>query len=204
MATRATYEIDRHCFYIHWDGYLEGAAGYLHAACAHENKRGGLAEQFLRANPEAEFSGGHAAHGDTEFRYTVTGSRLRAQSRTMDDKWITAYAGDLATFINAHKDASLSPVAPGTLCTVPRLQQLAAEWLLDGWRCADRGQWGNASSLLSAAFKHALTAAPFDRSAWLIVETVRMLDHKVLPHFPGHTLETWRAIRGDTGQELPQ
>lgn len=200
MGTRATYQIDGHCFYIHWDGYLEGAAGYFHAAIAHENKRGGLAERFLRANPEAEFTAGHHAHADTEFRYTVKGTTLQAQARATDNGWANVSVGDLAAFVNAHKDDSLSPVAPGTLCTVARLQQLAVERLRDGWTAADRGQWGNASSLLNDAFKYALAAAPFDRGAWLTIEAVRMLDNKLLLHFPGHTLETWRAIRGDTGQ----
>lgn len=203
MSTRATYLIDRACFYIRYDGYLEGAAEYFHAAIAHENKCGGLAERFLRANPEAEFTAGHHAHADTEYRYTVQGTTLEASKRATGNGWTKVYGGDLAAFVNQYKDETLPPVAPGTLCTVARLQQLGVQRLRDGWTCADRGQWGNASSLLGDAFRYALAAAPFDRGAWLTIEAVRMLDHKLLPHFPGHTLETWRAIRGDTGQEAP-
>lgn len=80
MSTRATYTIinesDRTSisFYIHYDGYPAGAATYMHKALFTDCK-GGFAEAFLRANPEAEFTPGKDAHGDTEHHYTITESK---------------------------------------------------------------------------------------------------------------------------------
>jgi hypothetical protein len=81
MSTRATYQFKgSHAdvtFYIHSDGYPEGGAYYFAKALKYEKEmktvNHELAEIFFRANDRAEFTSGHDAHGDTEFRYTVTG-----------------------------------------------------------------------------------------------------------------------------------
>lgn len=86
MATRATYTFksaggDKH-IYIHWDGYPEGAARYFKGMMdlrAEQRKslsdlRGGLTEQFIRANRGAEFTKHWEVHGDTEWHYEIIGS----------------------------------------------------------------------------------------------------------------------------------
>lgn len=78
MSTRATYQFTsmdhpRVTFYIHHDGYREGAASYFYQMHHCENHRGGLADKFFRSNSGAEFTGGHEAHGDTEYRYDCDG-----------------------------------------------------------------------------------------------------------------------------------
>ena len=106
MSTRATYQIGlefggRVTFYIHHDGYPEGAASYLHAM--HKCKcNGGLADRFHKGNDQAEITSGHDAHGDTEYRYTVQkGGTLQAQKR-YGDSWNTFFSGHYAEFINRY------------------------------------------------------------------------------------------------------
>ena len=79
MSTRATYEFNwlqcgkqcRTTFYIHHDGYPEGAAAYIYRSMC-SGCHGGLPERFLRENGRAEFTNSHSIHGDTEYRYTIT------------------------------------------------------------------------------------------------------------------------------------
>ncbi|WP_013335109.1 hypothetical protein [Gloeothece verrucosa] len=97
-------------FYIHSDGYLEGAAHYFLQMLLLDHQRGSLADKFLRANPEAEITGCHDSHGDTEYRYTVNCEQkvfLLAESVDGEDheeKAITTtiYQGNLAGFINPY------------------------------------------------------------------------------------------------------
>jgi hypothetical protein len=111
MATRATYLFEADlancrpavCFYVHHDGYLEGAAEKFLFTLLHANERGGLAERFVRGNDNAEFTGSHQAHGDTEFRYTVNPDyTLLAEARVgYSNEWRTAFYGNLLDFIEA-------------------------------------------------------------------------------------------------------
>jgi len=80
MATRATYTFGNKHIYIHWDGYPEGAAQYFQKMMALNDERhgglsdlrGGLTEQFIRANRGAEFTSHWDDHGDTEWHYEVS------------------------------------------------------------------------------------------------------------------------------------
>lgn len=105
MSTRATYQFQNACIYIHHDGYEAGAANYFHAAIV-AGKGSLTAESMIRANDRAEITSSHELHGDTDYRYTVTSSTLKVESR-VDDKWRVIYNGDLVDFINAHRDESL-------------------------------------------------------------------------------------------------
>jgi hypothetical protein len=119
MSTRATYKIDGHWFYIHYDGYHAGAAEYL--ANAVDNMAmvdpdssfgrrmyaGGLAEAFLRSNPIAEFTTSGDDHGDTEHEYHVAGTDITVIDigRSWDDdkiERVTVFNGPLAEFLNLH------------------------------------------------------------------------------------------------------
>lgn len=127
MSTRATYRFtsafDRTpdtTFYIHHDGYLAGAAQYLHAMVDHltvadndgyqaiEERRGGCAFAFIRANMRAEVTASHEQHGDTEYRYNVHEDKsghisVVAQQRNLDSgAWREVWRGDLADFTNAY------------------------------------------------------------------------------------------------------
>jgi hypothetical protein len=107
MSTRATYKIDGVCFYIHYDGYREGAAVYfwnMHHA-KDKNPRGGNAEAFLRGNELSEFTKNHTVHGDTEYRYDLTGETLTVWERSGDwgkPKFKKAWSGYWWEFVNAH------------------------------------------------------------------------------------------------------
>lgn len=105
MATRATYQINGKTFYIHWDGYEDGAAVYLWNMHQIDAKsRGDLAAAFLRGNDSAEFTDSHDAHGDTEFRYTIDRDTLTVDKRTgwEDNQFSTVWTGHWWDFINAH------------------------------------------------------------------------------------------------------
>ncbi len=89
MATRATYTFksskgtEAH-IYIHWDGYPKGAANYFKKMMELQEERqrplsdirGGLVEQFIRANKNAEFTEHWQIHGDTQWHYEIDGTNL--------------------------------------------------------------------------------------------------------------------------------
>ena len=119
MATRATYEIENHLFYIHHDGYPQGAAKYLlEALCEFNMGRGTppFEEAFARSNKKAEPIWSHDAHSDTEYRYIVKTVPYQLDETDMtkmirvDKKsynkltglsyWATDYFGTLEIFIS--------------------------------------------------------------------------------------------------------
>jgi len=121
MSTRATYKIDFTTFYIHHDGYPEGAAEYFAAALDPSNRvedrapNASLADDFIRANSRAELTESHQTHGDTEYRYTVrttqpNGDRLDnptivAQKRVGwgdDTDWKTFFNATLDEFVTKY------------------------------------------------------------------------------------------------------
>lgn len=126
MATRATYQIDKLTFYCHWDGYPTGAAqrfanmvkahtvpaaGELHLSSV-VDRRGGFAFAFIRGNLDAEPTESHQAHGDTEFRYTLTTegggfAKIKVDDVRYDNgrKWRQIYHGDLAEWLNQQRAA---------------------------------------------------------------------------------------------------
>lgn len=162
MSTRATYQIDNKYFYIHYDGYPSGAATYFYATLTFDNKRGGLAEQFLRANDLAEFTGSHEIHGDSEYRYTLEGSGyLKAEERIdFSDQWKAFYLGDVAEFINKYSEE----VSNNTLPKIVKSSQygyMSLDQLTDklysllnrGRELRLKGHTGNASSSYGEAWK---------------------------------------------------
>lgn len=108
MSTRATYEfISEFCtntIYIHHDGYLQGAAYYfwnMH----HNHSKGNAASRFLRANEQAELTGDHNSHGDTEYRYTLDKKgKLTAMNCGLEtgNKWKVVFRGHYAEFLNKY------------------------------------------------------------------------------------------------------
>ena len=100
MSTRATYhfESENVTFYIHSDGYQEGAAVYFWNMLHCENQRGGFAAAFIRANERAEFTPGHNAHGDTEYQYTLSRGNILTVKKVGQGP--AAFVGPLAEFIN--------------------------------------------------------------------------------------------------------
>lgn len=116
MATRATYSITNNLgitahLYIHWDGYLEGAASYFYAALtnlAALESNGGFAELLIRSVPGAELTTGPERHGDTEFHYEI-----KADMSLIAAKWtwrgdervlIPCYTGDIHSFLNRYNE----------------------------------------------------------------------------------------------------
>lgn len=113
MSTRATYGFTgalgpSTVFYIHHDGYLEGAADYLlEAAKRYLGAPGGtLAEAFIRANECAEIAHSHGTHADTDYRYEVTLGAVHhvlAWKRVPSSgRWEVAFSGSLADFITKY------------------------------------------------------------------------------------------------------
>jgi hypothetical protein len=122
MATRATYTFGNKHIYIHWDGYPEGAAQYFKKMMDYlkeererslSDLRGGLAEQFIRANRGAEFTSHWEDHGDTEWHYEVSKDphsaiTLKVIKFFYDDSGERLgrqyFEGPLATFIEEYVD----------------------------------------------------------------------------------------------------
>lgn len=101
MSTRANYRIDDTLFYIHHDGYPEGAAGYFNDAII-KNKGALTAEAFMRANERCEFSDG--LHGDIEYFYNYNSKEgvLRAYSVDFEGEKTLFFNGSIYEFINEY------------------------------------------------------------------------------------------------------
>ena len=110
MSTRATYLLPAGdisqpiCFYIHYDGYLEGAAHYFYKMHQCKNKRSALAGRFFRANAYAEFTRSHETHGDTEYQYTINYQGILSvrQKESFNGEWRSIYEGLWYEFVNQY------------------------------------------------------------------------------------------------------
>ena len=183
MSTRATYQFRSSreanfghshptvTFYIHYDGYPDGAACYLADAVLYTAKdcHGGLVANFLRANPLAEFTDSHEIHGDTEWRYTVTrvkdAETLLVQERESGNwdnpTWREYFNGPLANFLNIHAKEQAPSITPRLATadpwityagiTVPsaRLFDQRTTTERRAWEQLGRGHTGNACSTVS-------------------------------------------------------
>lgn len=111
MSTRATYQIKSGfstvTFYIHHDGYFEGAALYFRNTLDFMR----ISERpflpcFLWANERAELTAGHEAHGDTEYRYdlkkSIGGWFVTAYKRQSyeSDVFEIEWSGNLKNFVD--------------------------------------------------------------------------------------------------------
>ena len=100
MSTRATYQFisewgRSHTAYIQDDGYPRGAVEYIEGNCT--------IEQFIRANEKAVMTAAHAAHGDTEYRYTIDSACVIAHRKSTNystgkDTWICIFSGPMEAF----------------------------------------------------------------------------------------------------------
>jgi hypothetical protein len=162
MSTRATYTFlttaDDHkpsvTFYIHHDGYPEGAAQYLAAACTFENERGSLAENFLRANDRAEFTGSHETHGDTEYRYTVRLYAVVVEARKFygEESWSVIYTGPLADFIAANGGPELMQYQ-GRYMTLEQAKETLVAMLAQTNHAIQKGGTANAAGSANDAWR---------------------------------------------------
>ncbi len=114
MGTRATYQIssgifDKQtvCFYIHWDGYPQGAAQYFWNMHSIKSNRGGYAGKFVRGNEYAEFTPSHNTHGDTEYRYSLDdeGNLTAWEGHNFGESWKVIYKGAWHEFVNQYYES---------------------------------------------------------------------------------------------------
>ncbi|KJU86019.1 hypothetical protein MBAV_001787 [Candidatus Magnetobacterium bavaricum] len=146
MSTRATYQFTGNTtidpavtIYVHYEGYPEGAAEYFQAMLKQEH--GGLATKFMHAvdEDEAVLTLRHEAHGDTEYRYTITGDDyLTALVKVERDTWDTLFEGTLAEFIEQYppeEPQEEKAAEPWRVPTVQELQSLVnfKEALMSDW-----------------------------------------------------------------------
>lgn len=126
MSTRATYRIsdgdNLQYFYIHYDGYPEGAIRYFQQMISNLNElmgedtaglyRAGKAIIAFGMLPFAEFTKDHELHGDTEYRYNLYYDKkdntwfLKAYEYNWDlafTNFQQLYQGDLIGFIDKYK-----------------------------------------------------------------------------------------------------
>ena len=120
MGTRATYEFchelhGTQTFYIHWDGYPEGAAMYFRQMFEFNQWGASLAAKFFRGNPTAEFTQCKEAHGDTEYHYVVENRKIQCfkilrNYETGGCAYNTVFRGDLYEFVNKYSDEPFEPI----------------------------------------------------------------------------------------------
>lgn len=168
MSTRATYLFKGDdirpdvCFYIHYDGYPEGAAEYFRDMLNQVNERGGLAGRFIRGNSYAEFTGGHNNHGDTEYRYTIhQDGKLEAWHRPINQDFKSLGTwGHVAEFVNQYDQKGPKFVRLETgyryvfwLEEPQALQHLEVTTLKAVMALKNQGPSGNASFAITDAVK---------------------------------------------------
>lgn len=214
MSTRATYEFTANTiahvpgmtFYIHHDGYPEGAAHYFRAALTYTNWRGGLPGQFVRANDNAEFTGhGMDVHGDTEFHWKVTPGpipHLHGYHRTPGGSWQTCYVGPLLDFVNKHTATTqhekliAAPHGAGYL-TANDLADKIADKIEHANAILAKGWTGNAAATATEAWRmiEALHRAwPEYEALPQCLRTLDRLDARLVEAYNnGWTLDAWRA-----------
>ena len=138
MSTRATYElpaglhagIDSVTYYVHHDGYPEGAAWKLYGMYSQLKQRkdnpygadrmapnAGFAEAFILANRDAEFTKHHSCHGDTEWKYLLSrnGTLEVFERHAFDcDEWDLSYSGPWEQFVISWlpSDVIREPIEP--------------------------------------------------------------------------------------------
>ena len=109
MSTRANYIFKSGrktlaTFYIHHDGYPEGAAEYFHKALIYGNGKIDSPDTFFRANDACEISG---IHGDIEYLYELDVNTQKIKiykivfTETGNEKSLYI-ADDLYMFINRY------------------------------------------------------------------------------------------------------
>lgn len=162
MATRATYKFVGNnrqptvTFYIHHDGYPQGAAAHLRdaalAAC-----KGTMAEKFLRANEHAELTYDHDQHGDTDYRWTIDGSQITGQVRCVNEKrqetYRGCYFGDLVQFINEYSGEDPVCWLGNRIYNRAALEEIVTARLAYATQHSTAGHHGNASSIVSDAWR---------------------------------------------------
>ncbi len=116
MSTRATYQFKDGpytlvTYYIHHDGYPEGAAEYyMLPALECFNATG-----FFRKNERAEVTESHELHGDTQYRYMIDGTGQDATVLVTNrdiggDIWKPIFEGTLIEFIEKYADTTIKKV----------------------------------------------------------------------------------------------
>lgn len=162
MSTRATYQFVANpehllpavTFYIHHDGYPEGAAGYFKAAML--AWAGRLPERFLRANDGAEFTCDHQTHADTEYRYTVDDTCLRVEKcYNFTDVWHCIFFGDLVEFVEKYEETKLLRWHSQYFDLELARGQLKVK-LAEAKRMTDMGHTGNASAAMNEVWRFSM------------------------------------------------
>ena len=114
MSTRATYKVTdelsrlEFAFYIHHDGYPEGAAEYFRQFVDYDGShRGGACSVFLRSIENSELTSSHESHGDTEYRYNIIKNDGLLQLESLKFNYHTEnfqkfYNGSIYEFINKY------------------------------------------------------------------------------------------------------
>lgn len=113
MSTRANYEFYNKNeelearFYIHSDGYCEGAASYFNNALIYNNgSTYEIENAFFRANKNCEMSG--QLHGDIEYiyKYRASSGKLTVYQTNFEvdnpSLWLTVFSGTIYEFVNKY------------------------------------------------------------------------------------------------------
>ena len=116
MSTRATYHfladgphVPSTAIYIHYDGFPDGAARHLWTIFTGAKQRGCMATRLLANCEFSELTVSHAAHSDTEYRYTIANQRsglnadITCEARiNFGDAWTTDADCTVRDFLELH------------------------------------------------------------------------------------------------------
>lgn len=181
MATSAIYTfVKNHAnpqvdYYIHYDGYPEGAASYFVDMLSCENRRGGLHTAFMRANDLAEF----ASEGLVgEYHYVVDGDKIECFNVQRGHHLF--FSGDILDFVSKFANVKMVRVRGKYMTKEQVFKEIDS--LIAQVNHQDSNGWtGNASSSVNelwAVAKEYRNAFGEDDTYSVVVEFIEKMDKK--------------------------
>lgn len=146
--------------YVHYDGYPAGAAAKFLRATQHHNQRGGMAERFLRSEPDSELISKGTSCGH-QFTYTVSSDGLRVMVNAIVRNGEghrtakTIFHGAMIDFINENDELHQTRVCllGKRIVTKEQLEAMVSDRLGYAAHASHNGWTGNSAGAVNDAWR---------------------------------------------------
>lgn len=153
-------------FYAHADGSPEAAAKRFAAMMDFENRTGGLAGRFVRANSDVTFVRSHEAEPLASYRYSVEPDDYLVAQRFEDGRWTVFWHGTLPEFVEAFRPDAGRYIFAGYLRSVKSLRVDLERSLLTAEYAYEQGWFIQARSILTGIKEYADYLVGIDRGTY--------------------------------------